>query len=304
MSKMKVAGLGELLWDLFGDERKPGGAPANVAFQLNQLGMDGQIISRVGDDELGNQIVDFLQSMELETAFIQRDSIHPTGTVTVSLDKTGTPSYVIHENTAWDHLALDTKLEKLLPELSAVCFGTLAQRSPVSCETIWTLLDAVPQNCLKVCDVNLRQDFFTKDQLEVSLEKSDITKMNDGEMEILKPILGLPAELDTVGSALALCRKYDLRKVCITRAEKGCLLVSQNGETADVPGKTVQVADTVGSGDAFSAALIFTELLGIPLPVQARFANEVGTLVATRSGGMPQLREELAQLKRDFSIDA
>lgn len=304
MNRMKVAGAGELLWDIFGEDRKPGGAPANVAFHLNQLGMDGRILSRVGKDALGNEIVEFLQSMDLETSFIQRDPIHPTGTVTVTLDETGTPSYLIHENTAWDHLALEPELEKFLPELSAICFGTLAQRSSVSCETIWKILDAVPSNCLKVCDVNLRQNFFTKTQLKISLEKSDIAKMNDGEMELLKPILELPAELNAEDFAQALCRKYDLRKVCITRAEKGCLLVSRNGETADVPGKIVPVADTVGSGDAFSAALIFTELLGIPLSIQARFANEVGTLIATRSGGMPQIREELARLKQDFGIDA
>ena len=302
MQSKKVLGLGELLWDVFEDSRKPGGAPANVAFQLNQLGLTGIIASRVGADPLGAEITQFLSGMGLSTDFIQTDAGHPTGTVTVQLDATGTPSYVIHENVAWDFLELTPELEALLPTLSAVCFGTLAQRGKTTRETIQTILDRVPADCLKVYDVNLRQDFFSRELLETSLEKSNVAKMNDGEMEVLKPVFGLPQDLAPVDFALSLCEKYGLEEVCITRAEKGCFLVRKDGQTADVPGKIVQVADTVGSGDSFSAALIYTMLRGSDIQIQAEFANEVGTLVATRSGGMPPLQEELAALKRQFGL--
>ena len=302
MQSKKVLGLGELLWDVFEDSRKPGGAPANVAFQLNQLGLAGIIASRVGADPLGEEITRFLSGMGLSTDFIQTDAGHPTGTVTVQLDATGTPSYTIHENVAWDFLELTPELEALLPTLSAVCFGTLAQRGKTTRETIQKILDRVPDDCLKVYDVNLRQDFFSRELLETSLQKSNVGKMNDGEMEVLKPVFGLPQDLAPVDFALNLCEKYGLAEVCITRAEKGCLLVRNDGQTADVPGKIVQVADTVGSGDSFSAALIYTMLRGSDIQTQAEFANEVGTLVATRSGGMPPLQEELAALKAKFGL--
>lgn len=302
MQSKKVLGLGELLWDVFEDSRKPGGAPANVAFQLNQLGLAGIIASRVGADPLGEEITRFLSGMGLSTDFIQTDTGHPTGTVTVQLDATGTPSYTIHENVAWDFLELTPELEVLLPTLSAVCFGTLAQRGKTTRETIQKILDRVPADCLKVYDVNLRQDFFSRELLETSLQKSNVAKMNDGEMEVLKPVFGLPQDLAPVDFALNLCEKYGLAEVCITRAEKGCFLVRKDGQTADVPGKIVQVADTVGSGDSFSAALIYTMLRGSDIQTQAEFANEVGTLVATRSGGMPPLQEELAALKAKFGL--
>ncbi|MGN1273559.1 MAG: carbohydrate kinase [Thermoguttaceae bacterium] len=302
MQSKKVLGLGELLWDVFEDSRKPGGAPANVAFQLNQLGLAGIIASRVGADPLGEEITRFLSGMGLSTDFIQTDTGHPTGTVTVQLDATGTPSYTIHENVAWDFLELTPELEALLPTLSAVCFGTLAQRGKTTRETIQKILDRVPDDCLKVYDVNLRQDFFSRELLETSLQKSNVAKMNDGEMEVLKPVFGLPQDLAPVDFALNLCEKYGLAEVCITRAEKGCFLVRKDGQTADVPGKIVQVADTVGSGDSFSAALIYTMLRGSDIQTQAEFANEVGTLVATRSGGMPPLQEELAALKAKFGL--
>lgn len=302
MQSKKVLGLGELLWDVFEDSRKPGGAPANVAFQLNQLGLAGIIASRVGADPLGEEITRFLSGMGLSTDFIQTDTGHPTGTVTVQLDATGTPSYTIHENVAWDFLELTPELEALLPTLSAVCFGTLAQRGKTTRETIQKILDRVPDDCLKVYDVNLRQDFFSRELLETSLQKSNVAKMNDGEMEVLKPVFGMPQDLAPVDFALNLCEKYGLAEVCITCAEKGCFLVRKDGQTADVPGKIVQVADTVGSGDSFSAALIYTMLRGSDIQTQAEFANEVGTLVATRSGGMPPLQEELAALKAKFGL--
>lgn len=300
MKKINVLGLGELLWDIFADSRKPGGAPANVAFQLNQLGMNGIIVSRVGRDALGREILNLLQSRNVQTNFIQQDTEHPTGTVTVELDTSGTPSYVIHQNTAWDFLDWTPELENLLPTLSAVCFGTLAMRNEKSRKTIQKILDSVPKTCVKVYDVNLRQDFYSPELLETSLKKSNVAKMNHEELEVLRPILGLDKTASTTECALALCHKYELKKVCITRAAEGCLLVTSTGEIADVPGRVVKIADTVGSGDSFSAALIYATLRGGTLQTQAEFANEVGTLVATRSGGMPPLVPEFEELKSRY----
>lgn len=302
MKKQTVLGIGELLWDVFGDARKPGGAPANVAFQLNQLGMNGIIVSRIGDDALGAEIQEFLKNMGLSTSFLQIDPDRPTGTVTVELDPFGTPAYRIHENVAWDRLELTQELLDLLPSLSAVCFGTLAQRGNATRQTIQKILDLLPSECLKVYDVNLRQNFFSRELLEASLSKSDVAKMNHEETEILKPILGLPENADLTECARILCDRFDLKKVCVTRAEKGCLLVDRSGKIADAPGKNIQIADTVGSGDSFSAALICTELQNCDLQTQAEFANAVGTLVATRPGGMPPIRDELEALKAQFGL--
>ena len=302
MKKLNVLGIGELLWDIFNDSRKPGGAPANVAFHLNQLGMNGIIASRIGEDSLGEEIQKFLMEMGISVSFLQHDSNHPTGTVTVELDQSGTPAFRIHENAAWDFLEMTSELQELLPSLSAVCFGTLAQRENVSRRTIQTLLELLPRECLKVYDVNLRQNFFSRELLEILLSKSDIAKMNHEEVEILKPLLGIPLNASLTECAEILCDRFRLKKVCVTRAENGCRIVTHSGEIADVPGKNIQVADTVGSGDSFTAALIYAELKNCGLQIQAEFANAVGTLVASYPGGMPPLRDELTQLKTQFGI--
>ncbi len=299
---MKVLGLGELLWDVFDEARKPGGAPANVAFELNQLGLDSLIASRVGTDPLGDEMLDFLHHMEIDTSAIQLDTNRPTGTVTVELDATGTPSYIIHKNVAWDFLEYSETLKQQVPMLEALCFGTLAQRSEKTHAAVQQILDDAPTGCLKVYDVNLRQNFYSRELVAESLRKSDVAKMNDGEMTVIRRLFEFPETLTATDFAFKLCKEFGVGSVCITRAEKGCLLVSKSGETADVPGKNVRVADTVGSGDAFSAALIYTMLAGCELAVQAEFANEVGTLVAARSGGMPPLRPELEGLKAKYKV--
>lgn len=299
---MNVLGLGELLWDVFPDTRKPGGAPANVAFQLNQLGLNGLIASRVGTDPLGDEILDFLHNMEISTSLVELDSDHATGTVTVELDASGTPSYVIHKDAAWDFLEYTDALKQQVSTLSALCFGTLAQRGAQTRAAIQQILDDAPTACLKLYDVNLRQNFYSRELIAKSLLKSDAAKMNDGEMVILRRLFEFPETQTPTEFALKLCAEFHLERVCITRAEKGCLLVTKSGEIADIPGKNVQVAETVGSGDAFSAALIYTMLSGCSLETQAAFSNEVGTLVATRSGGMPPLDREFAELKAKYQI--
>lgn len=294
-----VVGLGEILWDCFGRQRRPGGAPANVAFHAQLLGHRGVVCSRVGDDDLGTELCDYVTGHNLDGRHIQTDPLHPTGTVTVDTTQPDHPTYVIHEAVAWDFLEYTQGLRDLMGRASAVCFGSLAQRSPVSRKAIHQCLDAA-RDALAIFDVNLRQSWYDREVIETSLRKSRIAKLNIGEASVLAELLGArsqgPREF-----AEEMLGRFDLELVCVTRAEQGCLLVARN-EIVDVPGVKVQVADAVGAGDAFSAALISAWLRGWPLDRTGAFANAVGALVASRPGAMPDLRREYAELERTGSM--
>jgi fructokinase len=291
--KTVVIGVGELLWDCFADSRRPGGAPANVAFHARQLGLDGVICSRVGSDPLGDELVVHLAGRGLETRFIQRDRLHPTGTVTVSTERADHPTYVIHEGVAWDYLRFDQNWSQLFGQAAAVCFGTLAQRCPESRAAIKSGL-AVAESALRVYDVNLRPPWCSRELIEDSLRRAQVVKLNADEMVTLTDLLGLGGS-GPDGFSQALRDRFGVTLVCVTRGADGCLL-SAPDERVDLPGRPVQVADAVGAGDAFTAALTFGLLRGWPLPATARLANEVGALVAGRPGAMPELRDEFAAL--------
>ncbi len=293
-----VIGLGELLWDVFPEGRRPGGAPANVAYQAEQLGCRGMVCSRVGCDPLGDELVTFLSEQGLSTASIQRDPDHPTGTVTVDTRLADHPAYVIHENVAWDHLVLDDNLSQWMARASAVCFGTLAQRSAPSRETIQRALLAVPRRCLLVYDVNLRQQWYARQWVELSLAKAHFAKLNTNEVNILADLLQIDAA-DHIPFAEAIQQRFNVEIVCITRGANGCVMVGQ-GEVVDQAGVAVKVADAVGAGDAFTAAWIYGRLHRWPLDAQAAFANQVGALVASRPGAMPDLRDEFASLIKAY----
>ncbi|MGD9857668.1 MAG: carbohydrate kinase [Planctomycetaceae bacterium] len=290
-----VIGLGELLWDVFPERRLPGGAPANVAFQAAQLGLDGTVASRLGCDPLGDELLDFLAGKSLDTSLIQRDPVHPTGQVTVDLSDEGHPDYVIHENAAWDFLEPHPALLDAAGRAAAVCFGTLAQRCPVSREAIHTVLSSCPEDCLIVYDVNLRQRWYDREWIERSLHQASIVKLNREEAIVLGALLDIPAS-GLTEFATGVLRRFEVGLVCITRAEDGCLLVGGN-ETTDVPGRPVRVIDAVGAGDAFSAALIASRLWKWPLARSAEFANAVGGLVASHPGAMPSITNQLAALR-------
>ena len=288
-----VVGIGELLWDCFEDRRLPGGAPANVAFHAAQLGHRGIPCSRIGDDELGRELLDYLESRDLETGFVQLDGGLPTGRVTVDTGDPGHPTFTIHENVAWDALEFDSGLERLMRDASAVCVGTLAQRDPRSRETIRRCLDAAA-GAEVVYDVNLRQSWYRREWIESTLDHSTIVKLNIDEVRTLAPLLGgLPAAPGEF--ARALIERHDVELVCVTRAEEGCLVLTAD-DSAEVPGLRVAVADAVGAGDAFTAALISARLRRWPLGLTAGFANRVGALVAGRPGAMPALAGEFAEL--------
>lgn len=290
-----VIGLGELLWDVFPDSRRPGGAPANVAFQASQLGYHGLVASRVGDDRPGRELREALSETGLDLSLLQTDARHPTGEVTVDVSDGGHPDYTIHENVAWDYLEATDEWRDAASAAAAVCFGTLAQRSKKSRETIHSVLAACGDECLIVYDVNLRQDWYEADWIARSLRAARVVKLNRDEADLLAPLLDLDSSAYPAFCRSAL-EKFDLSLVCITRAEEGCLLVSSD-DCVDVEGRPVEVADAVGAGDAFTAALITALLNDWPLEPSAHFANAVGGLVASRSGAMPELSDELAKLR-------
>ena len=285
--------MGELLWDCFGELRQPGGAPANVAFHAQQLGHRGTICSRVGDDDLGRELLEYVAARDLETRFIQRDNERPTGRVTVDTTNPERPSYVIHEDVAWDGLEFSDELEQLMRNASAVCFGTLAQRNIQSQKTIHRALWAA-EKALIVYDVNLRSSWYWRAWIEWSMRASQIVKLNTEEIGVLEAVLDV-GSAEPLAFAGALRDRFGVEITCITRADQGCLVIGPT-ETVDVPGTEVDVADAVGAGDAFTAALISGCLRGWPLPTTATFANEVGALVASRPGAMPVLRDEYADL--------
>lgn len=292
-SQPVVIGLGELLWDVFPDEKRTGGAPANVAFQANQLGCRGLLATRVGTDESGDELLARLQEKGLDLSVVQRDPKHPTGRVTVTLAEGGQPEYEIHEQVAWDYLEADAPLQSAVRSAAAICFGTLAQRNERSRETIHQLLSQVEPETLVVYDVNLRQKFYKKEWIERSLGQANVVKLNDDEVSVLAPLLDLPSEQRPFAEALIEQGAPEI--VCITRGAKGCLVVTE-GEAHEIPGRPVKVADSVGAGDAFTAGLIAGLLENWPLGLAAEFANRVGGTVASRQGAMPELRDEFRQL--------
>lgn len=293
-----VVGLGELLWDCFADSRHPGGAPANFAFHAQQLGCRGIVCSRVGEDELGKDLIEFLRQQGLETEFIQRDGNHATGRVTVDTSQEECPQYTIHEDVAWDCLECDHRTEALMQQADAVCFGTLAQRSVISREAILQCLMATSDDCRIVYDINLRQHWYDRVWIERSMQMADLVKLNEDEARTVSDLLGWEfRSLHTFANAVM--QQFAVDLVCITQAEHGCF-VANRMESADVPGIPIDVADAVGAGDAFTAALIYTQLKDWPLFQAAEFGNRIGAIVASHPGGMPLLSKEFDELKAEY----
>jgi fructokinase len=287
-----MVGLGEVLWDVFPDKRLLGGAPANFAFHAHQLGHHGVVVSRVGTDPMGREVLDRLKGHGLTTEYVQVDPARPTGTVTVTVAQDGSPNFVITRDVAWDHLALEPALVELIGRAEAICFGTLAQRGPTSRATIETLLASA--GGMKIFDINLRQDFWSKELIEAGLRRSRVAKLNEDELNVLAQLGLLGAAKNPLGLCRTMLRKYDLKLVALTRASRGSMLVTPD-EAIDHPGVKVNVVDGVGAGDAFAAAMAHALLRGKPLTDVAEFANRVGAYVATQPGATPTLPPELLQ---------
>lgn len=295
-----LVGLGEALFDRFPDRCILGGAPLNLAVHANALlqraGGGSTIVTRVGNDELGDQLIEHLKSKGLSHAFIQYDSKYSTGVVDVSLDDEGHAEYSIKENAAWDHLRFETTLAKLAANCRAVCFGTLAQRHPATRAAIYGFLDAAPQ-AIRFLDVNLRKPHYSAAILDQSLNRATVAKLNEHELPLVCGILGLKTPTNDAPGELAqvMIQAFGLDLLALTRGALGTVIY-RDGKR--VEGSPVQLnrspgADSVGAGDACSAALVTGLLLGLADQQIADMANRIGAYVAGMPGATPDLPEEL-----------
>ena len=294
MGKSYIVGLGEVLWDVFPDGRKLGGAPGNFAWHVSQFGLHSLAASAVGDDALGREALASFDEKGLSylIPFVDR----PTGTVQVTLDAAGVPSYEICEGVAWDHIPFTEALAQVARNAKAVCWGSLAQRNTVSRASIASFLAATPASCLKVFDINLRQHFYSKDIIETSLRACDILKINDDELVIVSRMFGIegPASAECLTAEMAekTCRRliadYGLKMLVLTCGAVGSYVFS-NKEKSYISTPKVTVADTVGAGDSFTATFIASLLLDKDLKTAHQKAVEVSAYVCTCKGAMPVL---------------
>lgn len=286
-----VVGLGELIWDMFPEGRRLGGAPSNFAYISRLLGNVAAVASRVGRDALGAEAVERLARAGLSTLYLQTDEEHPTGTVGVRIGVGGEPNFNVNENSAWDYLEWTPEWEELAARAGVVCFGTLGQRRPEARATIERFLAATRPGALRLFDVNLRHSFFTPEMLARSLRLSTVVKLNAEELSSAASMLSLRAagERETARELLEL---FDLELVAVTRGASGSLLVSRT-EADEHPGfRAERVADTIGCGDAFAAALTHCLRRGAPLALSNEIANRAGAWLATHTGATPEADPE------------
>ena len=283
--KYRVVGLGEILWDLLPNGKHLGGAPANFAYITNLLGDEGTVASRVGADALGREATRQLANLGLSTTYIQHDSEHPTGTVKVEVHGAGQPRFEIAQPVAWDSLEWTPEWQELASEADAVCFGSLAQRSPRSYQTIRQFLLHTPPATLRIFDVNLRQAFYSPQILFESAKLAHIMKLNHDELPKITQLLG-HSYSDEISSAQQLVREFGLKLVCVTRGDQGSLLVTGE-QTCEHRGFRIQVVDTIGAGDAFTAALVHHHLRGCSLETMNDAANRLGAWVSSNAGATP-----------------
>ena len=296
-----IVGVGEILFDCFGDECVAGGAPFNFAYYAKALGMDGVVASRIGRDPLGYRLRDVVvPAMDMTTDYLQEDEMHPTGTVEVSLDDAGNAEYTIIEDVAWDYLEWTPKLEELAHRTDAVCFGTLAQRTQTAQKAIDRFVEiARDEHALVLLDINLRGNFYSADLLRRCCLAADILKMNDAELIIARTMLGRD-RLSEEEFIIELINTYHMEIICLTRGEEGCILYTAHDRVLS-GGYRVQVTDTVGAGDAFSAGLLVKFLEGAHLREMASYANFCGAYVASQHGATPAFsREIIREFRRKF----
>ena len=288
----KVAGIGELLWDVLPHGKQLGGAPCNFAFHALQSGFESHVISAIGKDKDGDEILQVLDTLGLNTSFVQTKPDYQTGTVTVKLDKAGIPDYTIHENVAWDYIEQNAKLKAFAKEVDAICFGSLAQRNQVSRATIWNFLENTRHDCLKVFDINLRQSFYSRAIILKSLEFANVLKLNDDELSILASFIGY--EGDEESQIRHILKEFDMKLIALTKGSKGSILLTHDEISySKVP--KVKIADTVGAGDSFTAFLVAGILNDLELNKTHKAATEVAAYVCTQHGATPELPEELTE---------
>lgn len=297
MEPRLILGIGELLWDLLPEGPRLGGAPANFTVMAGRLGSHAAILSRIGRDDLGRKAVETLDPLPADTGFLQVDPVHETGRAVLAF-RDGQPEYTFPEPSAWDFLELSDAWVRLAERADALCFGSLAQRSLESRQTIQTLAAQAKAHCVRVFDVNLRAPFYSSEVVQESLELATVVKMNDGEVPLVLGLLGLqgfdaenPAAL-RLGAAKLLDEFPTLKMVAVTRGGAGSLLVRRDA-WHEHPGIAVKVADTVGAGDAFTAAMTHSLLNNADLATLNEAGNRWGSWVASQPGAMPDFDQRI-----------
>lgn len=284
-----VVGLGEALWDVLPDGRKLGGAPANFAYHAGQFGIDTLAVSALGKDNLGDETCKELEKKGLRHVMPRLD--YPTGTVQVTLDKSGVPAYDIKEGVAWDNIPFTPEIEEIAHNCRAVCFGSLAQRNKVSRETIRKFVKATPKDCMRIFDINLRQSFYTKEVIQESLRLCNVLKINDEELVTIGRMFGYPG-LDMSNKCWLLLGKYNLDVLVLTCGINGSYVFTR-GEMSFQTTPKVKVADTVGAGDSFTGSFCAALISGMPIAEAHKLAVDVSAYVCTQNGAMPVLPVEL-----------
>ena len=286
-----LAAIGEVLWDVYPDAARFGGAPANFACHAAALGADAVLVSAVGTDDLGDRALETLTRHLVDADGVVRDRDHPTGQVTVTLDRTGRANYEFAEDSAWDHLRGSEAVESTARQADAVCFGTLAQRSPESRDTIRRFVEHTPAGTLRMFDVNLRQNFYDADTLDASLKLATAVKLNEEELPIVARLCGVMG-VNARGMLRGLVERYELWIAALTCGSNGALLMTQDQESR-CPALPTTVVDTVGAGDAFTATLVMDCVHGVPLGEINQHANAVASFICSQAGAVAPLPSQL-----------
>lgn len=283
-----VVGLGEVLWDLLPAGPQLGGAPTNFTYHAGALGARAATVTRIGDDDLGTEVLSRFEQMKLPRETVQVDLARPTGTVGITLDEKGVPHYTFAEDAAWEQLEATGVALQAVGSAHAVCFGTLGQRSEVSRTAIQRLVGAAPADALKILDLNLRLDFYSRELIEQSMRLSNVLKLNDEELTVLTEMFSLEGDVRRRIEWFA--RAFDLEAVVMTRGSSGSLIY-QDGSWSEMSSPSVRVADTVGAGDAFAAAVTMGLLARMSLRETHEIATELAAYVCTQHGATPPLPE-------------
>jgi fructokinase len=289
--KRFIVGLGEVLWDVLPEGKKLGGAPANFAYHSGQfVGQENTLaISALGEDKLAEETIDSLKEHKLN--YLMPQVPYPTGTVQVTLDEQGIPTYDIKENVAWDNIPFDADIEEVARNCRAVCFGSLAQRNVVSRNTIYKFLDMTPKDCVKIFDINLRQNFYSKEVIKESLQRCNILKINDEELVLIGRMFDYPG-LDIENKCWLILGKYNLDMLVLTCGTNGSYVFTPGSMSFRETPK-VEVADTVGAGDSFTGSFCAAILEGKPVAEAHKRAVDVSAYVCTQNGAMPTLPSSL-----------
>lgn len=287
--KRLVVGLGEVLWDMLPEGRKIGGAPVNFAYHAGQFGIDTMAVSAIGNDKLGEDTIAEMNGKHLNHIFPSVP--YPTGSVQVKLDEKGVPAYDIKENVAWDNIPFTNEIESVARSCRAVCFGSLAQRNAVSRSTIRKFIESTPSGCIRIFDINLRQNFYTSNVIRDSLEHCNILKINDEEIMLVSRMFNYDSS-NIENVCRTIMEDFSLEMVILTCGTKGSYIFTKGG-VSFMPTPKVNVADTVGAGDSFTGSFCAAILRGLPVAEAHKKAVEVSAYVCTQNGAMPEIPESM-----------